>query len=92
MGTLSNLRIVVLRDKVSIRQATRQLGISPNSATRWLQEPKLVEPIYPTRQPPPGVLDALKEQLSTRLKADSYRNKREHRGVKAWYEALQALG
>jgi transposase len=52
----------------------------------------MVEPIYPTRQPPPGVLDAFKEQLSNWLKADSYRNKRERRGVKALYEALQAMG
>ena len=92
MGTLSKLRRLVLRDKVSIRQASRQLGISRNTATRWLQEPEMVEPIYPTRQPPPGVLDAFKEQLSTWLKADSYRNKRERRGVKALYEALQAMG
>jgi transposase len=49
-------------------------------------------PRYPKRQPPPGVLDAFKEQLSTWLKADSYRNKRERRGVKALYEALQAMG
>jgi transposase len=92
VGTLSKLRRLVLRDKVSIRQASRQLGISRNTATRWLQEPEMVEPIYPTRQPPPGVLDAFKEQLSTWLKADSYRNKRERRGVKALYEALQAIG
>jgi transposase len=64
VGTLSKLRRLVLRDKVSIRQASRQLGISRNTATRWLQEPEMVEPIYPTRQPPPGVLDAFKEQLS----------------------------
>lgn len=92
MGTLSKLRRLVLRDKVSIRQASRQLGISRNTATRWLQEPEMVEPRYPTRQPPPGVLDAFKEQLSTWLKADSYRNKRERRGVKALYQALQAMG
>ena len=92
MGTLSKLRRLVLRDKVSIRQASRQLGISRNTATRWLQEPEMVEPIYPTRQPPPGVLDPFKDQLSNWLKADSYRNKRERRGVKALYEALQAVG
>ena len=92
MGTLSKLRRLVLLDKVSIRQASRQLGISRNTATRWLQEPEMVEPRYPTRQPPPGVLDAFKEQLSTWLKADSYRNKRERRGVKALYQALQAMG
>ena len=92
MGTLSKLRRLVLRDKVSIRQASRQLGISRNTATRWLQEAEVTVPRYPTRQPPPGVLDAFREQLSTWLKADSYRNKRERRGVKALYQALQAMG
>ncbi len=56
MGTLSKLRRLVLRDKVSIRQASRQLGISRNTATRWLQEPEMVEPRYPTRQPPPSAM------------------------------------
>jgi transposase len=92
VGTLSKLRRLILRDKVSIRQASRQLGISRNTATRWLQAAEVTMPRYPKRQPPPGVLDAFKEQLSTWLKADSYRNKRERRGVKALYEALQAMG
>ena len=92
MGTLSKLRRLVLRDKVSIRQASRQLGISRNTATRWLQEAEVTVPRYPKRQPTFGVLDPFKDQLSNWLKADSYRNKRERRGVKALYEALQAMG
>ena len=92
MGTLSKLRRLVLRDKVSIRQASRQLGISRNTATRWLQAAEVTVPRYPKRQPIYGVLDPFKDQLSNWLKADSYRNKRERRGVKALYEALQAMG
>lgn len=76
MGTLSKLRRLVLRDKVSIRQASRQLGISRNTATRWLQEAEVTVPRYPKRQPTFGVLDPFKDQLSNWLKADSYRNKR----------------
>lgn len=76
MKTLSELRRLVLRDKVSIRQDSRTLGVARNNATRWLQEPEVAEPRYPTRRLLPGILDALKEQLSTWLKADSYRNKR----------------
>jgi hypothetical protein len=34
VGTLSKLRRLVLRDKVSIRQASRQLGISRNTTIR----------------------------------------------------------
>ena len=90
--TLSKLRRLVLRDKVSIRQASRQLDISRNIATLWLQEPEMVEPRYTKRQPTFGVLDPFKNQLSNWLKAVSYRNKRERRGVKPLYEALQAMG
>ena len=52
----------------------------------------MTEPKYPCREAPPGVLDAFKDQLSNWLKADSYRNKRERRGIKALFEALQAIG
>ncbi len=61
VGTLSKLRRLVLRDKVSIRQASRQLGISRNTATRWLQEAEVTVPRYPKRQPTFGVLDPFKE-------------------------------
>ena len=52
----------------------------------------MVEPQYPVRQSAASVLDPYKEQLVTWLKADSHRNKRERRGVKALYEALRAMG
>jgi len=52
----------------------------------------MVEPKYPPRQAAPSVLDPYKERLATWLKADSHRNKRERRGVKALYEALRAMG
>ena len=92
MGTLSKLRRLVLRDGMSVRQASRRLGISRNTATKWLSEPEMVEPQYPVRQAAASVLDAFKEQLVTWLKADSHRNKRERRGVKALFEALRAMG
>ena len=92
LGTLSKLRRLVIRDRVSVREASRRLGISRNTAARWLHESEMVVPKYPRRAPIPGVLDAYKEVLISWLKADSYRNKRERRGVKALFEALQALG
>ena len=52
----------------------------------------MVEPQYPVRQSAASVLDPYKEQLVTWLKADSHRNKRERRGVKALFEALRAMG
>lgn len=92
MGTLSKLRRMVLRDQLSIREASRRLGISRNTAAKWLQADAMVEPRYPRRKPSPGVLDPYKDQLATWLKADSHRNRRERRGVKAMFRALQAMG
>jgi len=66
---------------MSVRQASRRLGISRNTATKWLGEPEMLEPQYPVRQVSASVLDPYKEQLVTWLKADSHRNKREQRGI-----------
>ena len=77
---------------MSVRQASLRLGISRNTATKWLSEPEMVEPQYPVRQTAASVLDPFKEQLVTWLKADSHRNKRERRGTKALFEALRAMG
>jgi hypothetical protein len=52
----------------------------------------MVEPQYPVRQAPASVLDPFKDQLVSWLKADSHRNKRERRGIKALFEALRAMG
>ena len=92
MGTLSKLRRLVLRDGMSVRQASRRLGISRNTAAKWLGEPHMVEPKYPVRQAAASVLEPYKEQLVTWLKADSHRNKRERRGIKALFQALRTMG
>ena len=46
MSTLSKLRRLVLRDGVSLREASRRLGISRNTASKWLSEPEMREPKY----------------------------------------------
>ena len=92
MSTLSKLRRMVLRDHLSVREASRRLGISRNTARKWLEEDEMTEPRYPQRAKAPSVLDPYKDQLSTWLKADSHRNKRERRGIKAMFRALQAMG
>jgi len=53
---------------------------------------EMVQPRYPRRLARAGVLDAYKEQLSTWLRADSHRGKRERRGIKAMFEAIRAMG
>lgn len=92
VSTLSKLRRLVRRDGVSIREASRRLGISRTTAGKWLAEPQMVEPRYPKRVSAPTKLDPFKEQLHTWIRADLHRGKRERRGVKAMYEAIRALG
>ena len=86
MSTLSKLRRLVLRQDVSVREASRRLGISRNTATKWLKDGQMVEPRYPQRVSGPSILDPYKEQLSQWLKADSHRSKRDRRGIKAMFE------
>mgnify|MGYP002787626892 FL=1 len=92
MSTLSKLRRLVLRQDVSVREASRRLGISRNTATKWLKDGQMVEPRYPQRVSGPSILDPYKDQLSQWLKADSHRSKRDRRGIKAMFEALRAQG
>jgi len=79
VSTLSKLRRLVLRQDVSVREASRRLGISRNTATKWLKDGQMVEPRYPQRMPSPSILNSYKEQLSQWLKADSHRSKRDRR-------------
>ena len=90
MGTLSKLRRLVLRDGMSVRQSSRRLGISGNTAAKWQGE--MVEPKCPVRKSVASVLGPYKEQLVTWLKADSHLNKRECLWVKALLVALSAMG
>ena len=92
MSTLSKLRRLVLRDGISIREASNRLGISRNTAKKWLEQPEMVEPQYPKRTSGPGILGPYEEVLAQWLKSDSHRNKRERRGTKALFEGLRALG
>ncbi|WNO05737.1 IS21 family transposase [Rhodoferax mekongensis] len=92
MGTLSKLRRMVLRENVSVREAARRLRISRNTAAKWLNESQMVEPRYPQRAAVPSLLDPYREQLANWLKADSYRGKHERRSVRAYFEAIRAMG
>lgn len=63
MSTLSKLRRLVLSDNVSIREASRQLGISRNTAKKLLEQSEMVEPRYPKRSSGPGILGPYEEGL-----------------------------
>jgi proline dehydrogenase len=92
VGTLSKLRRMVLRENVSLREAARRLRISRNTAKRWLAEPEMVEPIYLKRVACERLIDAYTEHLQLWIKADAHRGKRERRPVKAYHEAIRAMG
>ena len=64
MSTLSKLRRLVLRDGISIREASNRLGISRNTAKKWLDQPEMVEPRYPKRASGPGILGPFEEVLA----------------------------
>jgi len=83
---------MVLRENVSVREAARRLRISRNTAKRWLAEPEMVQPVYPKRVATERLIDAYAEHLQLWIKADSHRGKRERRTVKAYYEAIRAMG
>ena len=60
VSTLSKLRRLVLRQDVSVREASRKLGISRNTASKWLKAGQMVEPRYPQRLSGPSILDPYK--------------------------------
>ena len=92
VSTLSKLRRLVERDKMSVRSAARRLGLSRTTASKWLAMPDGIEPRYPRRAARPGKIDGFGEQLRLWLKADLYRGKRDRRDVKAMFEAIRAMG
>ena len=63
VGTHSKLRRMVLRDGASVREAARKLGISRNTASKWLAEGQMAEPKYPRRVAAASILDPYKDQL-----------------------------
>lgn len=92
MEILSKLRRLVLREQVSQREAARVLGLSRNTVKKYLSQSHMREPGYTKRANGPSVLDPYKEQLSTWLKADTLRGKRERRSDLALFQAIRAMG
>jgi transposase len=92
VGTLSKLRRMVRREGVSVREAARRLGISRNTAARWLAEPEMVEPKYPQRVAAASLLDPYEEQIKLWLKADGQRGKRDRRSIGSYFQSIRAMG
>ncbi len=78
MSTLSKLRRLVLRDGISIREASNRLGISRNTAKKWLEQPEMTEPRYSKRASGPGILGPYEEVLAQWLKSDRLGQRQAH--------------
>jgi transposase len=83
---------MVLRDHISIRKASKMLSISRTTARKWLSQSQMVEPRYPKRASPEGILAPYKAQLIQWFKANAHRNKRERRTIKSMFESIQSMG
>ena len=93
MAMLAKIRRMYFRDKLSLREITRQTGLSRNTIRQWLRNDGVVEPRYPKRHSQPaGQLDSYKSQLESWLRTDSHRPKRDRRTAKALFLLLQARG
>lgn len=92
VGTLSKLRRMVHREGLSVREASKRLGIARNTAARWLAMNEMVEPKYSKRASSVSILDPFKEQLVSWLKVDTHRGKRDRRTTKALFESIRSLG
>jgi len=91
VGILAKIRRMHYRDGMSLREVSRRTGLSRNTVRRWLRQPEVSEPKYPKRRSASKV-DRWAELLSTWLRTDSHRAKRERRTARSMHEALRALG
>jgi transposase len=91
VGTLAKIRRLYFRDKQSIREISRQTGLSRNTVRQRLREPEMVEPKYPKRVIATK-LDAYADTLRQWLRADAQRNKRERRTFGQMWQELCVMG
>ena len=91
MGMLAKIRRMHFRDKVSLRAIAQQTGLSRNTVRQWLRQEGMAEPAYPARVSP-SILDPYQDTLSTWLRSDGHRPKRDRRTATVLYQLLQAQG
>ena len=90
MDLLSVIRRWHGRDGLSIREITRRTGLSRNTVRKYLVS-GITEPAYPPRQSP-SKLDAHAETLSSWLKREARRPRKQRRNLKQLYHDVVVLG
>lgn len=91
MGMLAKIRRMHLRDGLSLREISRRTGLSRNTVRHWLRQKEMVEPAYPPRTSR-SVVDPWAEQLTSWLKTDQHRLKRNRRTARMLYQTIKAQG
>jgi AraC-like DNA-binding protein len=79
-----------IRDQLSLREISRRLGISRNTVRRYIRS-GTIEPVYADRQSPSS-LDKYAFKLSTWLKTESTKSRKQKRSVKQMHLDLRELG
>ena len=79
-----------LRDQVSLREIARRLGISRNTVRRYLRS-EIVEPAYRDRRTP-SALDQYAFKLSSWLKTEATKSRKQRRSLKQIHADLCELG
>ena len=90
MAILSSIRRWHLRDQMSIREIARRTGLSRNTIRKYLAS-KVVEPKYPHRKTP-SKLDDYAVKLSTWLKTEASKGRKQRRSLKQLHRDLVRLG
>ncbi|AON56335.1 transposase [Herbaspirillum seropedicae] len=90
LALLGIIRRWHLRDQISLREIAKRLGISRNTVRRYLRSENVV-PAYVDRRSP-SALDAYVSKLSTWLKTESTKSRKQKRSVKQMHADLCALG
>ena len=92
MEMLGKVKRMYTRDKKSLRQISKQTGLSRNTIRKWVKDAqKKEEPKYMRREMP-GKLTAFHEALELALKADALRTKQYRRTARALFVEIKTQG
>lgn len=90
MALLGIIRRWHIRDQIPLREIARRLGISRNTVRRYLRS-EVTEPAYADRQTT-SAIDKYALQLSSWLKTEAGKNRKQRRSLKQLHLDLKELG
>ena len=92
MSIKTKIRTLHLREKKSVSEIARKLGLSRNTVRKWLNAPQEAQPKYARREAATTKIAPYAEWLRGALRADSRRAKAQRRTAKALFEAIRCQG